>query len=49
MGKDVPQHQCIVSSQKYATMGRFRLMLDCTEEAQPEPEPGSEPLSEVEG
>lgn len=41
VGKDVPQNQCIVSSQKYLTMGRFSLMLDCTQEAQPEPVAGA--------
>lgn len=35
VGSDFPQAQCIVSSQK-ATGGRMALMLDCTEEAQPE-------------
>ena len=41
VGKDVPQNQCIVSSKKYLTFGRFSLMLDCTQEAQPEPVAGA--------
>lgn len=36
-GSDVPQAQCVVSSQKIiGTSGRMQLMLDCTEASQPE-------------
>ena len=36
-GSDVPQSQCVVSSQKIlGTTGRMQLMLDCTAESQPE-------------
>ena len=36
-GSDVPQAQCVVSSQKIiGTSGRMQLMLDCTEAAQPD-------------
>lgn len=36
-GSDVPQAQCVVSSQKaLGTTGRIQLMLDCTEDSQPE-------------
>ena len=37
VGSDVPQAQCIVESQKMLPNFRVALMLDCTEEAQPEP------------
>ena len=36
VGSDVPQAQCIVSSEKVLTAGKIQLMLDCTEESQPE-------------
>ncbi len=37
VGSDVPQSRCIVSSQKLlGTTRRMQLMLDCSEEAQPE-------------
>jgi len=36
VGSDLPQAQCIVSSQKVISPGKMQLMLDCTEEAQPE-------------
>lgn len=36
VGSDVPQAQCIVQSQKAITMGKMQLMLNCTEEAQPQ-------------
>ena len=36
VGSDVPQAQCIVSSQKVLTMAKMTLMLDCTAAAQPE-------------
>lgn len=36
VGSDVPQAQCIVSSQKILTMAKMTLMLDCTAAAQPE-------------
>lgn len=36
-GSDVPQSQCVVSSQKIiGTSGRMQLTLDCTEASQPE-------------
>ena len=41
VGSDVPQNQCIVSSQKTLPNLRIQLMLNCTEAAQPEPEPGA--------
>lgn len=37
VGSDVPQAQCIVSSQKVLSTGKMQLMLDCSAEAQPEP------------
>lgn len=37
VGSDVPQSQCVVSSQKVLSGGKMALMLDCTAEAQPEP------------
>ena len=36
VGSDVPQAICIVSSQKVLGTGKMQLMLDCSEEAQPE-------------
>lgn len=36
VGSDVPQAQCIVASEKVLGTGKIQLMLDCTEEAQPE-------------
>lgn len=36
VGSDVPQAQCIVSSEKVLGTGKIQLMLDCTEESQPE-------------
>jgi len=36
VGSDVPQAQCIVQSQKAITAGKMQLMLNCTEEAQPQ-------------
>ncbi len=36
VGSDVPQSQCIVSSEKVLGTGKISLMLDCTAEAQPE-------------
>ena len=36
VGSDVPQAQCIVSSQKVLSTRKMQLMLDCTAEAQPE-------------
>lgn len=36
VGSDVPQSQCIVSSEKVLSTGKIQLMLDCTAEAQPE-------------
>lgn len=36
IGSDVPQSQCIVSSQKVVGNGKMQLMLDCTEAAQPD-------------
>ncbi|MDA0249609.1 MAG: hypothetical protein O3B27_04465 [Actinomycetota bacterium] len=36
VGSDVPQAMCIVSSQKVLSPGKMQLMLDCSEEAQPE-------------
>lgn len=36
VGSDVPQAQCIVSSEKVLGTGKIQLMLDCTAEAQPE-------------
>lgn len=36
VGSDVPQSQCVVSSQKVVSPGKMQLMLDCTEEAQPD-------------
>jgi hypothetical protein len=37
VGSDVPQAQCIVSSQKFMSNGRVSLMLNCTRAAQPAP------------
>lgn len=50
VGSDVPQSRCIVSSQKLlGTTGRMQLMLDCTDESQPEapvaPRVASTPVS----
>jgi hypothetical protein len=36
VGSDVPQAICIVSSQKVLGTGKMQLMLDCSDEAQPE-------------
>ncbi len=36
VGSDIAQSQCLVSSQKIVNSGKMQLMLDCTEEAQPE-------------
>lgn len=36
VGSDVPQAQCIVASEKVLGTGKIQLMLDCTEESQPE-------------
>jgi hypothetical protein len=36
VGSDVAQSNCIVSSQKFLSVGKMQLMLDCTAEAQPE-------------
>lgn len=36
VGSDVPQAMCIVSSQKVLGTGKMQLMLDCSEESQPE-------------
>ncbi|MBJ7398892.1 hypothetical protein [Mycolicibacterium sp.] len=36
VGSDVPQSQCVVSSQKVTGGGTMQLMLNCTEAAQPE-------------
>lgn len=36
VGSDVPQAQCIVSSQKVLSTRKMQLMLDCTAEAQPQ-------------
>lgn len=36
VGSDMPQSQCIVSSQKVISPGKMQLMLDCSDEAQPE-------------
>lgn len=36
VGSDVPQAKCIVSSEKVLGTGKIQLMLDCTDEAQPE-------------
>jgi len=36
VGSDVPQAICIVRSQKVLSPGKMQLMLDCSEEAQPE-------------
>jgi len=36
VGSDVPQAICIVSSQKVLSPGKMQLMLDCSDEAQPE-------------
>lgn len=41
VGSDVPQAMCIVSSQKVLTPGKMQLMLDCSEEAQPEGSPAA--------
>jgi hypothetical protein len=41
VGSDVPQAQCIVSSQKYLASGKMSLMLNCTKAAQPEAPPPS--------
>lgn len=44
-GSDVPQSQCIVSSQKIISPGKMQLMLDCTAEAQPDAPAGTSPGS----
>ena len=36
VGSDVPQAQCLVSSQKVTNSAKMQLMLDCTAAAQPE-------------
>ena len=36
VGSDVPQSQCVVSSQKVTGGGKMQLMLNCTAAAQPE-------------
>lgn len=36
VGSDVPQSQCVVSSQKVTSSAKMQLMLDCTAAAQPE-------------
>jgi len=36
VGSDVPQARCIVQSQKAITSAKMQLMLNCTEEAQPQ-------------
>jgi len=36
VGSDVPQSQCLVSSQKVTNSAKMQLMLDCTAAAQPE-------------
>ncbi len=36
VGSDVPQAQCIVSTQKYLKSGKMQLMLNCTKAAQPD-------------
>jgi len=36
VGSDVPQAQCIVSTQKYLNSGKMQLMLNCTKAAQPD-------------
>ena len=36
VGSDVPQAQCIVSSEKVLTKSKMQLLLDCTAAAQPE-------------
>jgi len=41
VGSDVPQAVCIVSSQKLLSLGKMQLMLDCSEEAQPERSAGT--------
>jgi len=35
VGSDVPQSQCLVSSQKVTSSAKMQLMLDCTAAAQP--------------
>jgi hypothetical protein len=35
VGSDVPQSQCVVSSQKVIGSGKMQLMLNCTAAAQP--------------
>lgn len=36
VGSDLPQSQCVVSSQKVTSSAKMQLMLDCTAAAQPE-------------
>jgi len=36
VGSDLPQSQCIVSSEKILGTGKIQLMLDCTAEDQPD-------------
>jgi hypothetical protein len=36
VGSDMPQAKCVVSTQKYLNSGKMQLMLNCTEEAQPD-------------
>ena len=36
VGSDVPQSQCVVSSQKVTSSAKMQLMLNCTAAAQPE-------------
>lgn len=49
VGSDVPQAMCIVSSQKVLTFGKMLLMLDCSEEAQPEGSPAATSVADTPG
>lgn len=49
VGSDVPQAMCIVSSQKVLSPGKMQLMLDCSEEAQPEGSPAATSVANTPG
>jgi hypothetical protein len=49
VGSDVPQAQCIVSSQKVLSTRKMQLMLDCTAAAQPDAPSGPSSSSGTSG
>ena len=48
VGSEVPQSQCVVSSQKVTGGGKMQLMLNCTAAAQPE-QPAATPVGTTPG